>query len=410
MRSESGPGRRAPILGIAAFLLALLLVPSVTLGADWASGNRVTSQRGSRLDSLHQLAASGGSLHIVHPRIGPNTTDDRIAYQRSSDNGVSWSKERSLFGATAKYRHVMPNLAIAARGSLVAFVWRVLGAEDATLFVRVSRDGGRIFGAPIRLFETTRSRGIGVPAVAIGDDVIAVAWTDRATGKIRVRSSRDEGRSFRPKAILATTKLSIDCKARVTDGLVGIAAVGRRIHVAWSHAPKRACQAAAIKLRTSSNRGKSWNRPRTITKRRSYGWPELDARGGTVLATAQAPGGGLIVARSSQNGRNWSDSVIKPASGRSLSAGDVVLLPSKNAMITYVDERIRRSKLLSTRVVSRFSRNDGARFLKPKAVTNTAPRLRMAPNIAATGARATIVFQSGPLDASHRNLYATRLE
>ena len=99
----------------------------------------------------------------------------------------------------------------------------------------------------------------------------------------------------------------------------------------------------------------------------------------------------------------------KPPKGHSLSAADVVLLPRKRAMITYVDERLRRAKLIDTRVVARTSRSDGTRYGKAHAVTNVSSRLRMAPNIAATGSRVAIVLQSGPLDGSRRNLYATRL-
>ena len=62
--------------------------------------------------------------------------------------------------------------------------------------MRVSRDGGRTFGKRVELFETRNEKGIGVPAVAIGNDVIAVAWTNRANGRVKVSTSRDDGRTF----------------------------------------------------------------------------------------------------------------------------------------------------------------------------------------------------------------------
>ena len=85
-----------------------------------------------------------------------------------------------------------------------------------------------------------------------------------------------------------------------------------------------------------------------------------------------------------------------------------MLLPARRAMITYVAERLRKAKLVETRVVVRVSRSDGAKFGKPQAITIASARLRMAPNIAANKAKAAMVFQSGPLDGSRRNLYATR--
>ena len=203
--------------------------------------------------------------------------------------------------------------------------------------------------------------------------------------------------------------MSIDCRQRLTDGLVGLAVNGHSIHVAWSHAPKQQCLASAIKVRTSLDGGKSWSKRRTITERRSYGWPELDARGKTVVATVQSPSGSIIVARSGKNGRNWRDSRFSPPRGYSFSAADITLMDGKTAVATYVKERIKKRRLIDTRVVSRLSRDDGRSWQRAKPVTPTARKLRMAANVAANGKRATIVLQTGQFDGSPRNLVASRL-
>ncbi len=411
MKAHRRVGSRAPVTAAVAALLTLLLLPTIALGggADWSTLRRISNTNGSRLDSLHQLAADRGDLHSVHPRVGPNATDDRVVYQRSTDNGLKWTSERTLFSSTSQRRHVIPNLALDARAKVVAVAWRVNGPDENTLFVRVSRDGGASWGVRDEIFSTTKAKGIGVPAVAVGDDFVAVAWTDRANGKVKLRVSRDDGRTFKSATTLGRTALSIDCRKRITDGLVGMAAAGRWLHVAWSHAPRRACQAAAIKVRSSSNRGRSWSPRRTITNKRSYGWPELDARGRTVLATVQSPTGGVIVARSGRNGRNWRDRMIRAPKGHSYSAADVTLLPDSKAMMTYVDERIRKNRLVNTTTVSRRSPDDGRRWKGLKTVAPSARRLRMAPNISAIGKRVAIVVQSGPLDGSPRNIYVSRL-
>ncbi len=403
-------GSRAPLMSITAAVLALILLPSLVFGAGWSSPRRVTDTGGSRLDSMHQLAADDGRLHLVHPRIGSGPTDDRVVYQRSTDRGASWSRERVLFAATNARRHVVPNLAIAARGKIVVAAWRVNGAHENALFIRVSRDGGRSFELRRKMVASDRSSGIGVPAVAVGKGFIAVAWTNRANGKVQLRTSKDAGRSFGPARTVATTKLSIDCRKQLTDGLVGLAATDVTLHVAWSRAKKGECLASEIKSRTSLDRGKNWSRTRTVTDRLSYGWPELDARGRTVLATMQSPGGGLIVSRSARNGRGWKDRLLKAPDGFVFSAADVELLPDKKAMITFVKERIRKDRLIGTKVVSQRSANDGVSFKAPKTVVPEAKLLRMAPNIALGGKRPTIVLQSGQLDGTPRNLFATRLK
>jgi hypothetical protein len=411
MTSHRRVGSRAPLTGVVAAVLALLLLPSLALGADveWTTMKRVSSIGNSRLDSLHQLSADRGKLHLVHPRVGPNATDDRIVYQRSSSGGLSWSRERTLFTSTSKRRHVVPNLAMDARSDVVAVAFRVNGPEQHSLFVRVSRDGGSNFGLRQEVYSTTSGQGVGIPAVAVGDDFIAVAWTNRANGKVKLRISRDKGKTFKPARTMARTSLSIDCKKKVNDGLVGLAAADRTLHVAWSHAPKRSCISSAIKSRTSTNRGGSWNKTRILTDRRSYGWPELDARNKTVMATVQSPSGGVIVARSLLNGRKWRDRLLKPARGHSFSAADVTLLPAGKAMMTYVDERIKNNKLVSTKVLSRRTPDDGASWKAPKGVAKAAKRLRMAPNIAANGKSPVIVLQSGPLDGLPRNIFVSRL-
>lgn len=402
-------GSRAPLNGLALAVLALLLLPGLVLAADWTKLERVSPNGGTRLDALHQAAASGGVMHLVHPRIGPGKTDDKVIYQRSTDDGRRWSGERSLFKASKRYRKVVPNLAIDARGPMVAVAFRVSGAKDHTLFLRVSRDGGRTFGGRIALFSTRKATGIGVPAVAIGDGIIAVAWTNRANGEIRFRLSRNDGKSFRGPRTLGQTKLSIDCNREVTDGLVGIAANDRSVHLAWSNAGKRQCYANDIKVRTSLDRGGSWSRARTITARDSFGWPELDARGKTVIATLQSTNGSIIVSRSEQNGRNWREKVFAPPAGHIFSAADVTLLPKKRVMLAYVKERLKKGRLHSTRLITRRSPDDGARWNPPKPVTDEARRLRMAPNVVNDRSRVMVLVQSGDLDGKPRHIFASRL-
>ncbi len=396
-----------------ALLLALLaiLLPATAMAGGWTTMKRVTDERSSRLDSLHQLSADRGQLHLVHPRTGPGEIDDRVFYQRSADGGASWSDVDPIFTATRALRHVVPNLALAARGDVVAVAWRAHGPRRHTLLIRVSRDGGDSFAEPEIVFSTRNKDGIGVPAVAVGaaGRLVTVAWTDRAKGRVRVRASRDAGRTFGDARTIGRTGLSIDCRDRLTDGLVGLVASKRIVHLAWSLAPRGRCQASSVAVRSSDDRGRTWGPPRTITQRRSYGWPELDARGRTVMATVQSTDGGVVLARSADDGVNWDDRRLKAPRGYSLSAADVVLMDGRKAMITYVKERVRRSRLLTTEVVSRWSPDDGVSLRRARTVAPEAERLRMAPNIASIGRQVAIVLQSGPMSGSTRNLYVTRL-
>jgi hypothetical protein len=122
----------------------------------------------------------------------------------------------------------------------------------------------------------------------------------------------------------------------------------------------------------------------------------------------QSPTGGVILGRSGNDGQTWTDRLLKAPKGNSFSAADVVLLPGNRARLTYVNERIRKAKLNSTKLVSRWSSDDGATLKQAKLVSPEARRLRMAPNIAGDGERVVIVVQSGPLSGTPRNLYVSR--
>jgi hypothetical protein len=360
------------------------------------------------MDSLHQLSAADGVLHVVHPRIGPGPRDDRVVHQRSRDGGRRWSRERALFAATARHRHVVPNLALAARGSLVAVAWRTRGPRGGALFVRVSRDGGRSFERRTLIARSGAAGGLGVPALAIGRGVLAVAWTHRGNGEVRVRRSLDGGRTFGRVRALARTSLSIDCARTVRDGLVGLAAAGDRLVLAWSSAGPGGCLATRVRSRASSDRGTRWARTREVTGRRSFGWPELAAAGRTVLATVQLTDGRLLVARSTDAGRTWRARALPAGDGRSMSSGDVALAPDGVAWLAWVDEAYEDGSLARTRVRARRSSDGGRTWKASETVSRDARRLRQAVNVAVVGGRPVLVFQAGGLGGSPRDLLASR--
>jgi hypothetical protein len=347
-------------------------------------------------------------LHLVHPRIGPAGRDDRVVYQRSRDGGARWSAERVIFAAGSRHRRVVPNLALAARGSLVAVAWRTRGPRGTTLFVRVSRDGGTTFGPRRTIASSERAGGLGVPALAVGRDVIAVAWTRRASGDIRVSRSIDGGQTFSGRRPIARTTLSIDCGRTVLDGLVGLAAAGDRMVLAWASAGPGGCLATRLRSRASSDGGERWGRPREITRRGSYGWPELAASRGTVLATVQLTDGRLLLARSGDGARSWSRTAFAAPKGRSMGAGDVSIARGGVAWLAWVEEAYDGGTLRRTRVMARRSADRGRTWKSPETVSRDAPRLRQAANVAIARGTPAVVYQAGALDGSPRDLLVSR--
>lgn len=390
-----------------ACLLAVAMLAEVGV-ADGPSAHRVSERGGSRLDSLHQLAAAGDTLVLAHARVGEGGASDRVIVQRSTDGGASWSRERALFTSGSRHRQVLPNLAVGARGRVVSVAFRAQGPRGTTLFVRTSRDGGRRFGPRVAVATRSGRSSVGVPAVAVGDGVVAVAWTDRRDGTVEVRRSRDDGRTFGKVAALGRTRLTIECRARVTDGLVGLAASGPRLYVAWAEARDRSCLADRIVVRASVDRGSRWRSRRTLTASRSYGWPELVATGRSVLATVQLTSGHLLVARSRDEGARWRQVRLAPRRGRVLSAGDVLVRRGDQVWVAFVEERIRGDRLRTTRVRAVRSRDGGASFGRAVTLAPTARSLRQAVNVADTERGRVAVFQSGDLSGQPRNLLVAR--
>lgn len=101
---------------------------------------------------------------------------------------------------------------IAARGSLVAVAWGASADGKADVFVATSRDGGEIFGAPVRVNVVAGEGRLGgefPPRVAIhtaaGDatPTIVVLWNARgAATEVKAARSRDGGTTFDAPVVL----------------------------------------------------------------------------------------------------------------------------------------------------------------------------------------------------------------
>ena len=102
---------------------------------------------------------------------------------------------------------------IAADGSFVAVTWGATQPSGMTdVFTAVSRDGGRVFAAPVRVNDVegdARLNGEQPPHVALvsragHDPAIVVVWTTKGANGTKLLQARSEdgGRSFSPSALV----------------------------------------------------------------------------------------------------------------------------------------------------------------------------------------------------------------
>ncbi len=105
---------------------------------------------------------------------------------------------------------------VAADGSFVAIVWGASSPDGATdVFAASSRDGGRVFGAPVRVNDVdgdARLNGEQPPQVGLvrragHEPAIAVVWTTKGRRGTRLLQARsdDGGRSFGRSQIVPGT-------------------------------------------------------------------------------------------------------------------------------------------------------------------------------------------------------------
>jgi hypothetical protein len=394
-------------VALAGIILGGPLTPAAKAASStWSAPRRVAAS--ALLTSLHELAAGPSALHLVTARTGPRERDDAVTYRRSVDGGATWSSSRTVSASGRTWRYLMPNLAVAAGGDLVAAAWRMRSRRQTALFVGVSRDGGRTWRSPLQVAGSRPGRGLGVPSVTIATGAILVAWTDRASGEVRVRRSTDAGATFGHPTRIATTGLSISCSRRVIDGLAGLASAGRIAYVAWSEARRGQCIADRIRLRASSNGGATWGRAVTVTGRDSYGWPELAARGDRVLVSAQRPDGSLAVARSRDRARTFQDVLMAPPPGRYVGAADVALASGGRAWLAVPEVAYVGRRVAWSRVRFRESRDGGATWTGGLTIVARARLLRQAPNLAGWSGRPVVVYGSGPPDGGDGSIWVTR--
>lgn len=100
---------------------------------------------------------------------------------------------------------------VAASGAFVAVAWGASAGPKSDVFVAVSRDGGRTFGAPVPVESAGNANlsGESGPRVAVrpasqGDPEVTVLWPAKrdGAGSIRVARSTDGGQTFGPARAL----------------------------------------------------------------------------------------------------------------------------------------------------------------------------------------------------------------
>ena len=319
------------IAGPAAAIVALLLGVNPVAASSWTGPAQVTSSHTAFVSYARSLVVSGGVAHLVNAE-----SSGALEYRRSVDGGVSWSSAVTLAKPSSRYPTVLGDPAIAVLNGLVAFAYRANDSTAAYLIVRISHDGGLTWAAPKTVAKVVTNRRNGEQSVAVSPAGIFVAWTNRVTGSIIVQRSTDQGASFKPAHRIGVTTMTFAPNdPTFTDGLIGLAASGSLVDVAWS--PSGNGTADSIVLSRSVNGGVSYLAPTTILAKPSFGFPALSAAGAYLAGEVEATDGSVIALSSKTAGATVAaHRLAGPGSVTTLTNGSVAVDSSGTIVFSYV--------------------------------------------------------------------------
>lgn len=403
------PGLTAVVVALAALLI---LVPSVSAAPRPWPVRALTSDHLTGLTANHELASDGSTLHLVYVH-EPTAFLGDLLYRRSSDGGQSWTAPQTLFSTGGRLTELVGNLGIAAGGDLVVVTFRARDADDALLFTVASHDGGKTWGKRVRIARSSAPR-MGIPSISLSSAGVIVGWTDRTNGRIYTRLSSDQAVTFEPAQLIATTRFSFICgNPAYTDGFVSLAADGDHAYVNWTSDPAGGCNPATLLLRRSTDGGRTW-RPRQHLPDTAgtLGWPEMAAKGRSVVLFVQLAAAGNLLLRSTDAGRTFTDQALLPDNPATLAtSGDVDYAPDGSLRLVNGEYTVAPDGRFSSSVLVTRRSADGGATWGSRSIAASAPDrlIDSAPNLAFAGTSTVVAFNQSDGSGTVQDIMLARL-
>ena len=207
---------------------AVYVTRSLDGGRTWSPNVRVGAGEACPCCRTTIAAASDGTVYLAWRAVLPGNVRD-IVVARSSDGGITWSPAVRAHADDWVFDgcpHAGPSMQVDAAGRVHIGWWTGREGAAGAYYAR-SDDGARTFSEPVALGVAAFSRPAHVQLALAGETVVA-AWDDGTleTPRVRVRVSRDAGKSFGP-----TTDASAAGRAA---GFPVVGAVGDSLVLAWS--------------------------------------------------------------------------------------------------------------------------------------------------------------------------------
>ncbi|MBK8983693.1 MAG: exo-alpha-sialidase [Ignavibacteria bacterium] len=285
-------------------------------GSSWSADMRLTNN--TFFSILPSVSASGSQVHVVWE--DSRNGNPEIYYNRSDDNGTSWSADTRL----TNNNNTSQNAHVSASGSNVNVIWRDTRSGTYELFYKSSTDGGTNWSADAQLTNHTAGL-VSSPSVSSNGSNVHMAWSDdRGDGNydIYYKRSTDVGNTW-------------GADARLTDGpdiseTPSISATSTDVHIVWLDLRNGSNE---IYHKRSADNGITWG----IDTRLTNG--PLQSQTPSVFSISSAvhivwkygfTNNEIYYVRSIDNGVNWeaskqiSNSIISAYSSGVTASGTVV--------------------------------------------------------------------------------------
>ena len=301
-------------------------------GSEHRAGPAYTWNFGNSLAGT--VSGSTTYLHATYTtdRVGGKWVTDHgpyagVYYIRSANGGSTWTKAKRLNPAS---QHGSRGT-IASSGKYVYATWvsttkwvKYSGTAPRVLYFRRNSSHGAStkWASTVRL--TSKSGRVDFPVLAASGAWVYVAWTDSATGSIRLARSSNHGSTWSTATVGSTTKSSGSGR----NGFPEVAASGATVVVTWI-----ADTANTASVRVSTSNGASWGT--TTSLGASTDIPDVAAVGNRVGVAWVADGVKVRIATAGVWGPDQSLPVTDGLSSEGQAVPAIALIGSTSVGVAY---------------------------------------------------------------------------
>jgi hypothetical protein len=329
-------------------------------------------------------------VHLVFTRGG-------VAYQRSTDGGRTFATARRLATSSPGGSAYLA-LSVASYGRTVAvlYVQTQAGTSTRTWWLRISLDGGSTWERATRVGTgTATTGGAGDGSVALSSSGLFVAWTDPASGVVRLRRNVSPGGGLGgPIALGTTTNRDVQNVATTFRSDVALVASGPRVAAFWAPDGIGEGNVGRIIARYSANGGGTWTPEETVATDAAVvvgARPAaVSAFSTTILVAYQRSDGRGVVAKIRAWGRTVEAHAVTPAP---TSGGNPILT---DVFLGYGGARLVYGSSASNGSVDklwvRTSANAGTTWGAATLAVGASPAKKNLANIASTSRGTVVAF------------------